>query len=50
MVEEYQRHERRVRWVVRLEDFTEEDMALIAKADVPAEYAYLDAELKDWPP
>jgi hypothetical protein len=33
--------------VVRLEDFTEEEMALIAKADVPAEHAHLDAELKD---
>jgi hypothetical protein len=37
----------RDRRVVRLEDFTEEEMALIAKADVPAEHAQLDAELKD---
>jgi hypothetical protein len=36
--------------VVRLEDFTEEEMALIAAADVPAEHAYLDAELKEWQP
>jgi prevent-host-death family protein len=49
-VEEYQRLKRRDRRVVRLEDFTEEEMALIAKAEVPAEYAYLDAELKDWQP
>jgi prevent-host-death family protein len=49
-VEEYQRLKRRDRRVVRLEDFTEEEMALIAKAEVPAEYAYLDDELKDWQP
>jgi prevent-host-death family protein len=49
-VEEYERLKRRDRRVVRLEDFTEEEMALIAKADVPAEYAHLDTELKDWQP
>jgi len=49
-VEEYDRLKRRDRRVVRLEDFTDEEMALIAQAEVPAEYAYLDAELKDWPP
>jgi prevent-host-death family protein len=49
-VEEYERLKRRDRRVVRLEDFTDEEMALIAKADVPAEHAYLDAELKDWQP
>jgi prevent-host-death family protein len=37
-VEEYERLKRRDRRVVRLEDFTEEEMALIAKADVPAEH------------
>jgi prevent-host-death family protein len=46
-VKEYERLKRRDRRVVRLEDFTEEEMALIAKADVPAEHAHLDAELKD---
>jgi prevent-host-death family protein len=49
-VEEYDRLKRRDRRVVRLEDFTDEEMALIAQADVPAEYAHLDAELKDWQP
>jgi hypothetical protein len=49
-VEEYERLKRRDRRVVRLEDFTNEEMALIAKADVPTEYAHLDAELKDWQP
>jgi PHD/YefM family antitoxin component YafN of YafNO toxin-antitoxin module len=46
-VEEYERLKRRDRRVIRLEDFTEEEMALIAKADVPSEHAHLDAELKD---
>jgi prevent-host-death family protein len=49
-VEEYDRLKRRDRRVVLLEDFTDEEMALIAQAEVPAEYAYLDAELKDWQP
>jgi len=49
-VEEYHRLRRRDRRVVRLEDFTDEEMALIAQAEVPAEHAYLDAELKDWQP
>jgi PHD/YefM family antitoxin component YafN of YafNO toxin-antitoxin module len=48
--EEYVRLKRRDRRVVRLEDFSDQDMALIAQADVPAEYAHLDAELKDWKP
>ena len=30
--------------------FTDEEMALIAKSEVPAQYAHLDAELKDWQP
>jgi prevent-host-death family protein len=47
---EYDRLKRRDRRVVRLEDFTEEEMALIAKAEVPAEYAHLETELKDWRP
>jgi prevent-host-death family protein len=49
-VEEYERLRRRDRRVVRLEDFTEEEMALIARTEVPAEYGHLDAELKDWRP
>jgi prevent-host-death family protein len=49
-IEEYERLKRRDRRVVRLEDFTDEEMALIADAEVPAEYADLDAELKDWQP
>ena len=48
--DEYERLKRRDRRVVPLEDFTEEEMALIARAEVPAEYAHLDSELKDWKP
>jgi prevent-host-death family protein len=49
-VEEYERLRRRDRRVVRLEDFTDAELALISNTDVPAEYAHLDAELKDWQP
>jgi len=48
--EEYARLKRRDRRVVRLEDFTDEEMARIAKADTRPEDAHLDAELKDWRP
>jgi len=48
--EEYARLKRRDRRVVRLEEFTDEEMALIAKAEVPAEHSQLDDELKDWRP
>jgi len=48
--EEYARLKRRDRRVVRLEDFTEEEMALIAKAEVPPGHDHLDEELKNWRP
>jgi PHD/YefM family antitoxin component YafN of YafNO toxin-antitoxin module len=48
--EEYARLKRRDRRVVRLEEFTDEEMALIAQADVPAGQSHLDDELKDWHP
>ena len=48
--DEYARLKRRDRRVVRLEEFSEDEMALIAQAEVPAEYAHLDTELKDWTP
>jgi len=41
------KHRRRV---VRLEDFTEEEIALIARAEPRPEDARLDAELDDWSP
>lgn len=49
-VEEYARLKRRDRRVVRTGDLSEEEIALIAKAEVPAEHAHLDDELKDWRP
>jgi prevent-host-death family protein len=48
--EEYQRLKRRDRRVVRLEDFSDEEMAIIANAKSDSDYAHLDAELKDWNP
>jgi hypothetical protein len=38
------------RRVVRLEDFTDRELQLIARAEVPAKYAYLDSELTGWMP
>jgi prevent-host-death family protein len=48
--DEYERLKRRDRRVVRLEDFSRDEMALIASAEVPAGQRHLDAELKDWNP
>ncbi|WP_202801983.1 type II toxin-antitoxin system prevent-host-death family antitoxin [Rhodovulum sp. PH10] len=48
--DEYARLKRRDRRVVALEEFTEEEVALIAKAEVPPGHEALDAELKDWRP
>ena len=48
--DEYARLKRRDRRVVKLEDFTDDEMALIAKAEVPPGHEHLDAELKDWRP
>jgi len=48
--EEYARLKRRDRRVVQAGELTDEEVALIAAAEVPAEHAHLDAELKDWRP
>lgn len=48
--EEYDRLRRRDRRAFRAEELSEADIALIAKAEVPAEHAHLDAELGDWQP
>ena len=45
---EYVRLKSRDRQVVRVEDFTDAELALIAKADVPPGPEHLDAELKGW--
>lgn len=47
---EYDRLKRRDRRVVRVEDLTDEDLELIAQAEVPTELAHLDAELENWEP
>ena len=48
--EEYSRLKRRDRQVVRLEDFSAAEMALVAQSEVPVEHKSLDDELKDWKP
>jgi prevent-host-death family protein len=48
--EEYARLKRRDRRVVRTGELSDEDVARIAKAEVPAEHAHLDEDLKDWRP
>lgn len=48
--EEYQRLRRRDRRVIRAGELTDEEVALIASAEVPPEHAHLDEELKDWNP
>lgn len=45
--DEYQRLKRRDRRVVRLEDFSDDDMAAIAAAEMPKGFEHLDEELKD---
>jgi len=45
--EEYERLRRLDRRVITAGELTDEEVALIAKAEVPAEYSYLDEELKD---
>jgi PHD/YefM family antitoxin component YafN of YafNO toxin-antitoxin module len=49
-VAEYERLKRRDRRVYAIEDMSPEQLAALEKAEVPSEYAYLDAELKDWKP
>jgi hypothetical protein len=49
-MEEYARLKRHGRRVVRTGDLTDADVQSIAKAEVPAEHAHLDEELKDWRP
>jgi len=46
-VEEYERLKRRDRRVIRAGELSDEEIALIAKAEVPIEHAHLDQDLKD---
>ena len=48
--EEYTRLKRRDRLVVKLADFTDEEMAQIAAAEAVPEDAALDNELRGWKP
>ena len=50
LVEEYARLLLRDRRVVRAGERTDDEPALIDAAEVPAEHAHLDEELKDWNP
>lgn len=49
-VEEYQRLKRRDRRVGLTSELPDEWIEAVKNAKVPDEYAYLDAELKDWKP
>jgi prevent-host-death family protein len=46
-VQEYERMKQRDRAVLGLEEFTDEEIAAIAKAEVPAGHDDLDAEMDD---
>ena len=48
--EEYERMRASYRRARRAEELTDEEIELISKSEVPAEYAYLDELLKDWKP
>lgn len=48
--DEYARLKRRDRRAIAAAELTDEEAALIAQAEVPAEYRDLDAELGDWTP
>ena len=47
---EYVRLKSRDRQVVRVEDFTDAELAQIAKVEVPQGHEHLDAELNGWKP
>jgi PHD/YefM family antitoxin component YafN of YafNO toxin-antitoxin module len=49
-IDEYERLKRRDRRVIVAGDLTDAEITLIAAAEVPAEQAHLDDELKDWRP
>ena len=49
-VEEFERLKRRDRRVIGAGEFTSEELALIAKAEVPPGYEHLDKELEGWEP
>ena len=48
--DEYARLKRRDREVLRLEDFTDDDIAALKKVRMPKKYDHLNKELKNWRP
>ena len=46
-VEEYERMKRRDRVVLGIDEFTDDEIVAIGKAEVPAEHGHLDVELED---
>jgi PHD/YefM family antitoxin component YafN of YafNO toxin-antitoxin module len=48
--DEYDRLRQRDRRAFRAEELSNAEIALVEKAEVPAEHAHLDAELADWRP
>jgi hypothetical protein len=48
--EDYTRLASRDRQAIAAEELSEAELALIAKSEVPPEYAHPDAELADWKP
>ena len=49
-MDEYRRLKQRDRRVFRTEDLTDEEVALVAKSEMPPGHEHLDDELKDWNP
>jgi PHD/YefM family antitoxin component YafN of YafNO toxin-antitoxin module len=47
---EYERLKKRDRQVSQSADLPDSVLELIARAEVPAEFAHLDGELEDWTP
>lgn len=48
--DEHQRPKRRDRRVLSAAELSDRQIAALREAEVPAEFADLDAELKDWSP
>jgi PHD/YefM family antitoxin component YafN of YafNO toxin-antitoxin module len=48
--DEYERLRRRDRRAFRIDELSDADIALIAKAEVPPKHGHLDDELGDWQP
>ena len=49
-MDEYRRLKQRDRRVLRTDDLTDKEVALVAKSEMPPGHEHLDDELKDWNP